>query len=84
MEIRNLLNKEFKVVIIKLLNELGRRMDEYNETFNKELENTKKNQKELKNMIPEIKNIPERINSRLYDIEEKIGEQISKYTTKLQ
>lgn len=42
-EIRKL-SDEFKVVIIKMLNELGRRVDEYNEKFNKELKNIKKNQ----------------------------------------
>lgn len=36
MEIRNLPD-EFKVVILKMLNEDGRRMGEYNEEFNKEL-----------------------------------------------
>ena len=45
MEISNLYNKEFKVMIIKMLSELRRRMDEHSEKFNKELENIKKNQK---------------------------------------
>lgn len=35
-EIRNLPNKEFKVMIIKILNEWRRRMDERSEKFNKE------------------------------------------------
>ena len=38
MEINNLPSKEFKVNIIKILNEL-RRMYEHSEKFNKELEN---------------------------------------------
>ena len=33
----------------KRINKLRRRMDEHNEKFNKELENIKKNQTELKN-----------------------------------
>ena len=41
-------------MIIKMINKLGRRMDEYSGKFNKELENTKKNQTELKNAITEI------------------------------
>ena len=45
-------------------------MDEYSEKFNKELENIKKNQMELKNTITEIKNTLEGLNSRLYDTEE--------------
>lgn len=30
-------DKDFKVIIIKMLNKLGRRMGEHSETFNKEL-----------------------------------------------
>ena len=41
----NLPNKEFKVMIIQIINELGRRMDEHSEKFNKKLENTKKSQR---------------------------------------
>ena len=44
VEVNNLPDKEFKVMIIKMLNELRRRMDEHSEKFNKELENIKKNQ----------------------------------------
>jgi len=36
MEIRNL-PYEFKVVVLKMLNEDGRKIGEYNEKFNKEL-----------------------------------------------
>ena len=45
MEITRLLDKEFKVMIIKMINELRRRMDEQNEkleNLNKELENIKR------------------------------------------
>ena len=55
VEISNLPNKEFKVMIIKMLNKLRRRMDEHSENFTKELQNIKKNQTELKNTITEIK-----------------------------
>ena len=60
----NLPDKEFKVMIIKMLNELRRRMDEHSEKFNKQLENINKNQTEQNNTINEIKNILEGINSR--------------------
>ena len=43
-------------------------MDKQN--FNKELENTKENQTELKNTVTGIKNALQRINSRLDDREE--------------
>ena len=35
MEISNLLDKEFKVMIMKTFNKLGRRMDEHSDNFNK-------------------------------------------------
>lgn len=37
MEISNLPDKELKVMVIKMLSDLRRRMDEYSENFNKEL-----------------------------------------------
>ena len=75
VEIGNLPKKKFRIVIMKMIKELGRKMDEHRETFNKELGDTKKNQGELRNTITEIKNTPEYgIDSRLEDIEERISE----------
>ena len=54
VEISNLPDKQFKVMIIKMLNK-RRRMDEQSESFNKESENIKKSQMELKNTVTEIK-----------------------------
>ena len=76
VEISNLPNKEFKVIIIKMFKELRRRLDEQSEklkVFNKELENIKRKQKEIKNIITEIKSTLEGINSRLDDTEEWIN-----------
>ena len=53
VEISNLPDKEFKLMIIKMLHEF-RRMDEHSVKFNKELENTKKNRSEPKNITTEI------------------------------
>ena len=53
VEISNVPNEEFKAIIIKLLNEFERKMDENRENFNQELENIKKNQTGLKNKITE-------------------------------
>ena len=55
MEISKLSHEEFKVMIIKMLRELGRRMNRHSEKFNKMLENIRKNETELKNIITEIK-----------------------------
>ena len=53
VEIIYLPNKEFKVMIIKMITEF-RRMDEHSKNFKKEFKNTK-NQTELKTTITEIK-----------------------------
>ena len=46
VETGSLPKKEFRLVIIKMIKELGRRMDAQREVFNKELENIKNNQPE--------------------------------------
>lgn len=51
-EISNLLDKEFKVMVIKMFTELRRRMDEHSEIFNKEVEDIRK----LQTKVPELKN----------------------------
>ena len=63
------------MMIIKKFNELGgKKMDEQSEKFNKDLENIKKNQTEMRNTITEGKNTPEGIYSRLCDVEKRIRE----------
>ena len=45
-EINNLLDKEFKALIVRKLLEVEKRIDEHSESFNKEIENIKRsNQK---------------------------------------
>ena len=77
VEIGNQPEKEFTVMIIKMIKELRRRMDaqsEKLEVVNKELENIKNNQTETKNTISEMKNTLEGINSTLNDTDEQISE----------
>ena len=77
VEIGNLPKKEFRIVIIKMIQELRRRMDAQSkklEVFNIDLENIKNNQMEMKNTMTEIKNTLEGINGRLNNIEEWISE----------
>lgn len=69
MEISNPLDKEFKVVIIKMLSEVGRRRDEHSENISNKLENIK-NPTKLKNKITDMKNTLEGTNSKLDDTEE--------------
>lgn len=57
MEIGDLPEKEFKVMVLKIIKELERRTDGQSEKsdFNKELEN-KREAPEMKNIITEMKN----------------------------
>lgn len=63
-----MLDKEFKVVFIKILTERQKRVDDLTETFNKQIENIKK-YTELKNSVSEIKNTLEGISSRFDNAE---------------
>ena len=56
---RNLSNREYRVMIIKILNRVK-----------KDIETIKKDQSEIKNIISEINNILEGINSRLDEAED--------------
>ena len=42
MKINNLTDKQFKMLVMKMLTELGETIDEQSDNFNKELENMKK------------------------------------------
>ena len=65
-------------MIIKMIQELGKRMDaqskKLQEVFSKELKNIKNNQTELKNTITEMKNTLEGIYCRVKEAEERISE----------
>ena len=78
MELDNLPKKEFRVMTVKMIQELGKRMDaqreKLQEVLNKELENIESNQTELKNTITEMKNTLEGINSRINEAEEWVSQ----------
>ena len=63
-KIDNLQDKEFKIMVIKILTEFRRRIEDHCETFNEEIKKIKKNQSEIKNTMTEMKNPLEGINSR--------------------
>ena len=73
-EIGNLSEKEFRVMIVKMIQNLGNRMEKIQETFNKDLEELKSKQTVMKNTINEIKNNLKGINSGITEAEEWIGE----------
>lgn len=73
MEINNVLDKEFKEMVIRILNKLKNTVEGLREHFNEEIENVKKNQSEMKNIIAEMENTLEGINNRLVNTEERIS-----------
>ena len=71
-EIGSLPEKEFRVMILKMIQKLGNRMEKIKETFNKDLEELKSKQTMMNNTVNEIKNSLEGINSRITEAEERI------------
>jgi len=74
MEISNMPNREFKVMVVKILTGHEKEWRISVRSPNKEIENLKKNQSEMKNSITKNKNTGEGINSRLEETEEQISD----------
>ena len=73
-EIGSLPEKEFRVMIVKMIQNLGNGMQKIYKTFNKDLEELKSKQKMMNNTINEIKNSLEGINSSITEAEERISD----------
>ena len=77
-EIGNIPEKEFRVMIVKMIQNLRKRVEaqteKIQEMFNKELEDLKNKQTEMNNTITEMKNTLEGINSRITEAEERISD----------
>ena len=69
-EIGNLREKDFRVLIVKMTQNLGNRTEKKQEMFNKDLEELKSKQRVMNNTITEIRNTLEGINSRITEAEE--------------
>ena len=69
-EIGSLPEKEFRIMTGKMIQNLGNRMEQIQETFNKKPEELKSKQTVMNNTINEIKNSLEGINSRITEVEE--------------
>ena len=69
-EIGRLPEKEFRIVIVKMINNLENKMEKLQESINKDLEELKNKHTETNNTITEIKNTLEGINSRISEVEE--------------
>ena len=74
-EIHNLPEKEFRVRIVKMIEDLGEKtVARIKEMYNKDLEELKSKQTEMNNTITEMKNTLEGINSRIIETEKWICE----------
>ena len=69
VEIGNLPEKKFRIMIVKMIQDLGKTMKakikKIQEMFNKDLEELKNKQTEMNNTITEMKTTLEGINSRI-------------------
>ena len=78
MEIGNLSEKEFRIMIVKMIQDLGKRMEarieKMQEMFKKDLQKLKNKQTEMNNTITEMKNTQEGINIRITEAEERISD----------
>ena len=72
-EIGSLPEKVFRIMIVKMIQNLGNRMEKIQETLNKDLESLKSKQRD-DNTINEIKNSLEGISSRITEAEERISD----------
>ena len=84
-EIGSLSEKEFRLMIVKMIqnlenkmelqiNRLETRIEKMQEMFNKDLEEIKKSQSIMNNAITEIKSTLEGTNSRISETEDRISE----------
>ena len=72
-EISKLPEKEFRIIIVKMIKNLENRMEKIQESINKDLEELKNKHTKTNNTITEIKNTLEGINSRISEAEERIS-----------
>ena len=72
VEIGHLSEKEFRIMIVKMIQDLRKRMEtkmeKMQEMFNKDLEELKNKQTEMNNTITEMKTTLEGINRRITEI----------------
>ena len=73
-KIGKLPEKEFRIMIVRMIKNLESKVETMQESINKDLEELKDKHTETNNTITEIKNILEGINSRLSEAEDWISE----------
>ena len=72
--IGKLSQKEFRIMIVKMIKNLDDKMKKMQDSVNRDLEELKNKPTETNNKITEIKNTLEIINSRISEAEEQISE----------
>ena len=72
-EIGKLPEKEFIIMIVKMIKNLESKMEKMQESINKDMEELKNKHAETSNTITEIKNTQEGINSRISEAEGQIS-----------
>ena len=70
-EIGKLPEKEFRIIIAKMVKNLENKMEKMQKSINKDLEELKNKHAETNNTITEIKNTLEGIKSRIFEAEER-------------
>ena len=70
-EIGKLPEKEFRIIIVKMIINLESKMEKMQESINKYLEELNKKHTETNNTITEIQNTQEGINSRISEAEDQ-------------
>ena len=69
-ETGSLPEKEFRIMIVKMIKNLENKIEKMQESINKDLEELKNKHEETNNRITEIKNTLEGINSRISEAKE--------------
>ena len=69
-EISKLPEKEFRIMIVKMIKNLENKMNKMQESIKKDLEELKNKHAETNNTITKIKNILEGLNSRISEAKE--------------
>jgi len=72
-EIGKLPEKEFRIMIVKMIKNLETKKEKMQESINKDLEESKNKHTETNNTITETKNTLEGINSRISEAEERVS-----------
>ena len=73
-EIGKLPEKEFRIMIAKMIKNRENKMEKMQESINKDLEELKNKPTETNKITIEIKNTPEGINNRISEVKEPISE----------